>query len=62
MTARKEGGLTMCAVVPQRALMISSMVCARGALRLISMARMPNSRICIVAPAAYQKGPLTPYL
>ena len=44
---------TMWARVPQRARMISSMVCAVGALRLISMARMPNSRIWIVAPAAY---------
>ena len=45
--------LTMCASVPQRARMISSMVWAVGALRLISMARMPNSNICMVAPAAY---------
>ena len=45
--------LTMWATVPQRARMISSMVWAVGALRLISMARMPNSRICMVAPAAY---------
>ena len=47
---------TMWARVPQRARMISSMVCAVGALRLISMARMPNSRIWIVAPAAYLHG------
>ena len=45
--------LTMWASVPQRARMISSMVWAVGALRLISMARMPNSNICMVAPAAY---------
>ena len=43
----------MWASVPQRARMISSMVWAVGALRLISMARMPNSNICMVAPAAY---------
>ena len=44
------------------ALMISSTVCAVGALRLISMARMPNRMIWMVAPAAYQNGPDTPYL
>ena len=33
--------------------MISSTVWAVGALRLTSMARMPNSRIWMVAPAAY---------
>ena len=32
-----------------------------GALRLISTARMPNSRIWMVAPEAYQKGPDMPY-
>lgn len=34
-------------------LMISSTVWALGALRLTSIARMPNSRIWMVAPAAY---------
>lgn len=33
--------------------MISSTVWAVGALRLTSMARMPKSRIWMVAPAAY---------
>ena len=47
----------MCAVVPQRTLTISRKVCAFGARRLISIARMPKRRICTVAPAAYQKGP-----
>ena len=42
--------------------MISSTVCAVGALRLISMARMPNRMIWMVAPAAYQNGPDTPVL
>ena len=41
------------AVVPHRAFTISRMVCAFGAFRLISTARMPNSRICTVAPDAY---------
>ena len=52
---------TLWAVLPQRARMISSMVWALGALRLISTARIPNSRIWMVAPEAYQKGPLMPY-
>lgn len=43
MELRREQGL----------LMISSTVWAVGALRLTSMARMPNSRIWMVAPAAY---------
>jgi hypothetical protein len=51
----------LCAVLPQRARTISSMVCAVGALRLISTARMPNSSTWMVAPEAYQKGPETPY-
>jgi hypothetical protein len=38
---------------PQRALTSSHSVCALGARRLISIARMPKSRIWIVAPLAY---------
>jgi hypothetical protein len=35
---------------------------ARGCGERTSMARMPKSRIWMVAPAAYQKGPETPFL
>jgi len=35
-------------------------VCAFGALRLSSMAKVANKMICTVAPEAYQKGPETP--
>lgn len=42
--------------------MTSRKVCALGALRFSSMASVANSRICTVAPEAYQKGPETPYL
>ena len=43
--------------------MISSTVWAVGALRLTSMARMPKSRIWMVAPAAYLRAhELTVYL
>lgn len=60
--SRQNTRNTMCAVVPQRAFTISRQVCVVGALRLISTARMANSRTCTVAPAAYQNGPETPYL
>lgn len=52
---------TMCVAVPHRARTISQMVCAAGALRLISMAKTPNSSTWTVAPDAYQNGPDTPY-
>merc|ERR1719482_2097487 len=48
-------------VRPWRARMISRKVCALGAFRLTSMARIPKSMIWMVAPEAYQKGPETPY-
>ncbi len=51
----------LCAAGPQRASTSSQTVWHVGARRLISMARMPKSRTWIVAPEAYQKGPLTPY-
>jgi len=51
-----------CAAVPYRALITSRKVWALGARRLSSMARVAKSRICTVAPEAYQKGPETPYL
>jgi len=51
---------TRCAVLPQRTLMISRKVWALGARRFTSMAMMPKRRICTVAPAAYQKGPVMP--
>ena len=41
--------------------MTSRKVCAFGALRLSSIAKVAKSKICRVAPLAYQKGPLTPY-
>ena len=52
---------TLCAVVPQRASMISHTVCAVGAKRLTWIARMPKRSTWMVAPEAYQKGPETPY-
>mmetsp|Transcript_1976 Transcript_1976/g.4435 ORF Transcript_1976/g.4435 Transcript_1976/m.4435 type:complete len:221 (+) Transcript_1976:350-1012(+) len=52
---------TECAVWPQRTSMSSRNVCALGALRLISIAMMPKRMIWTDAPAAYQKGPVTPY-
>lgn len=52
----------ICVCVPYRALMTSRKVCALGALRFNSMASVANSKICTVAPEAYQKGPETPYL
>lgn len=52
----------ICVYAPYRALMTSRKVCALGALRFSSMASVANSRICTVAPEAYQKGPETPYL
>lgn len=51
-----------CVYAPYRALITSRKVCALGALRFSSIARVANSRICTVAPEAYQKGPETPYL
>lgn len=51
-----------CAYAPYRALITSRKVCALGALRFSSIASVANSRICTVAPEAYQKGPETPYL
>ncbi len=57
--ARPAGGQTGRA---RGALIISSTVCAVGAFRLTSMARMPKRMIWMVAPAAYQNGPDTPYL
>ena len=46
--------------LPQRASTISSIVCAFGHLRLISIARIPKRSTWMVAPAAYQKGPEMP--
>merc|ERR1719158_783206 len=63
MFARKQKMMKVtCAGLPQRAFTISHTVCAFGALRFISMARMPKRRTWIVAPLAYQKGPETPYV
>ena len=57
---------TQLATLPQRRRTSSSTVWALGALRLISMAMMPNSKICTVAPDAYLQvaaGPqLEPFL
>lgn len=41
------------ATVPHRAFTISRMVCALGAFRFTSTARIPKRRICTVAPDAY---------
>lgn len=38
------------------------LTCALGARLLSSMAIVAKSRICTVAPLAYQNGPETPYL
>lgn len=53
LVMRQKTRKVMCARRPQRALMISSTVCAVGAFLLISMASKPNSTTWIVAPAAY---------
>jgi len=52
----------MCAQKPHRTRTTSSIVCIAGHLRFTSMAKMAKRMICIVAPAAYQKGPETPNL
>lgn len=44
-----------------RAFTISQIVWALGAFLLISIAITPNKSTWIVAPLAYQNGPLTPY-
>lgn len=53
LVIRQKTRKVMCALRPQRALIISSTVCAVGALRLISIAKMPNITTWMVAPAAY---------
>jgi len=42
--------------------LMSRLTWALGALLFNSMAMVANSRICTVAPLAYQYGPDTPYL
>ena len=53
---------TRCAAVPYRALIISRKVWHRGAFCFVLQAKTENIKICTVAPAAYQKGPATPYV
>mmetsp|Transcript_6648 Transcript_6648/g.16510 ORF Transcript_6648/g.16510 Transcript_6648/m.16510 type:complete len:202 (-) Transcript_6648:193-798(-) len=62
LVARQKNRNTMCAALPHLHLMISSTVWMFGALRLTSTARIANSSTWMVAPAAYQRGPDTPYL
>merc|ERR1719158_1442633 len=52
--------MTMCVVVPKRALTISMNVCMCEARRFTWIAKMAKSKIWMVAPEAYQKGPLIP--
>jgi len=60
--ARKEKmRKVMWAVLPHRTLTSSHMVCALGALRLISIAIIPKRSTWMEAPEAYQNGPDTPY-
>jgi hypothetical protein len=47
---------------PYRARMASRNVCALGAFRLSSIAKVAKRMTCTVAPEAYQNGPETPYL
>ena len=61
LVIRPKVRYTACVTTPYRALITSRKVCALGALLLSSIARVAKSRICTVAPLAYQKGPLTPY-
>ena len=49
-------------MAPYLARITSRKVCAFGAFLFNSMASVANNKICTVAPDAYQKGPLTPYL
>jgi hypothetical protein len=60
LVMRPKVRYTACVTTPYRALMTSRKVCAFGARRLSSMAKVAKSKICTVAPLAYQKGPLTP--
>ena len=55
-------GCTRCAAVPQRSFTISSTVWAVGARLLIWTASTPNSRICMVAPAAYLQAGSPPHI
>merc|ERR1719169_306131 len=52
--------MTICVKVPKRALTISMNVCMCEARRLTWIAKMAKSKIWMVAPEAYQKGPLIP--
>merc|ERR1719181_133821 len=61
LVARPKKRKTKWAVLPQRTLTISRKVCALGARRLTSMARMPKMSTWMEAPEAYQKGPVMPY-
>ena len=53
---------TKCVFFPNLALMTCRKVFAPGALILSIMERMENMMIWMVAPPAYQYGPLMPYL
>ena len=44
LVARPKNKNTKCATLPYRTLMISRKVCALGALRLSSMAKMANNK------------------
>merc|ERR1719324_1284400 len=54
--------MMQCVIVPKRAFTISMKVCMCDARRLTWMAKTAKSKICTVAPDAYQKGPEMPTL